>query len=96
MKSEWRSTAWMVAAGHSVTCFNRKGKHVSGEEVEKLKEYKGVKIKEVFTVDKKGLAAMTSSFFACLLAGFGGYDVVHIHAEGPAFFRLFHIFFTRR
>lgn len=76
----------MVAAGHSVTCFNRKGKHVSGGEVEKLKEYKGVKIKEVFTVDKKGLAAMTSSFFACLLAGFGGYDVVHIHAEGPAFF----------
>lgn len=76
----------MAAAGHSVTCFNRKGKHVSGGKVEKLKEYKGVKIKEVFTIDKKGLAAMTSSFFACLKAGFGKYDMVHIHAEGPAFF----------
>ena len=76
----------MVSLGHSVTCFNRKGKHISGGKVQKLKEYKGVKIIEVFTVDCKGLAAMTSSFFACLRAGFGKYDVVHIHAEGPAFF----------
>lgn len=29
---------------------------------------------------------MSSSFFASLLAAFGKYDVVHIHAEGPAFF----------
>ena len=36
----------MVKLGHSVTCFNRKGRHVSGGEIEKLKEYKGVKIKE--------------------------------------------------
>lgn len=76
----------MAAIGHSVTCFNRKGKHVSGADIQKLKEYKNVKIKEVFTIDRKGLAAMTSSFFACLKAGFGKYDIVHINAEGPAFF----------
>lgn len=76
----------MAAQGHSVTCFNRKGKHVSSGKLEKLNEYKGVKIKEVFTIDRKGLAAMTSSFIACLRTGFGKYDVVHIHAEGPAFF----------
>lgn len=76
----------MAALGHSVTAYNRKGRHVSGGKVQKLKEYKGVKIKKVFTIDRKGLAAMTSSFFACLRAGFGKYDVVHIHAEGPAFF----------
>lgn len=76
----------MVEKGYSVTCFNRKGRHVSGGEVKKLKEYKGVRIKEVFTIDRKGLAAMTSSLCACLRASFGGYDVVHIHAEGPAFF----------
>lgn len=76
----------MAARGHQVTCYNRKGKHVSGGRVEKIKEYKSVRIKEVLTVDKKGLAAMTSSFFACLSAAFGKYDVVHIHAEGPAFF----------
>ena len=76
----------MVKLGHSVTCFNRKGKHVSGGEIEKLKEYKGVKIKEVFTIERKGLAAMTSSLFATLSASFSNYEVIHIHAEGPAFF----------
>ena len=76
----------MAALGHSVTCYNRKGKHVSGGKVQRVDEYKGVKIKEVFTIDRKGLAAMTSSLFACIRAGSGKYDVVHIHAEGPAFF----------
>lgn len=33
-----------------------------------------------------GLAAVSSSFFAALCCAFGKYDVVHIHAEGPAFF----------
>ena len=76
----------MVKLGHSVTCFNRKGKHVSGGKIEKLKEYKGVKIKEVFTIERKGLAAMTSSLFATLSASFSNFDAIHIHAEGPAFF----------
>ena len=76
----------MVALGHSVTVYNRKGKHVAGAEVQRLKEYKGVKIKEVFTIDRRGLAAFTSSFFGSLFSAFGKYDVVHIHAEGPAFF----------
>lgn len=75
----------MAALGHSVTCYNRKGHHVSGEEFdgERLAEYNGVKIKEVFTVQKGGLAAMTSSVFAALRAALGRYDVVHFHAEGP-------------
>ena len=75
----------MVEAGHTVTCYNRKGHHVSGKEFDSqtLCEYKGVKLKEVITIDKKGLAAMTSSFFAAIKATFGKYDVVHFHAEGP-------------
>lgn len=75
----------MVKKGHSVVCYNRGGKHVSGSEfkVENLKEYKGVKLKKVITVDKKGLAAMTSSFFATICALFSDVDVVHYHAEGP-------------
>lgn len=78
----------MVEKGHSVTLFNRKGHHAAGAEFdnEKRYEYKGVKLKEVFTINKKGFAAMTSSLFASLAASFGKYDVVHIHAEGPAFF----------
>ena len=77
----------MVKLGHSVTVYNRDGHHVSGSEFdsEKLNSYKGVDLKYVFTIDKKGLAALTSSFFASLKAAFGKYDVVHFHAEGPAF-----------
>ena len=75
----------MVEKGHSVTCYNRRGHHVSGKkyDIEHLKEYKGVKIIDVLTINKKGLAAMSSSFFATICATFGKYDVVHFHAEGP-------------
>ena len=76
----------MAALGHQVTCYNRSGHHVSGREFdsEKRKEYQGVQIRNVFTIDCKGLAAVTASLSASLLAAFGKYDVVHIHAEGPA------------
>lgn len=75
----------MAAMGHDVTCFNRGGHHVSGVDFDEkaMTEYKGVKLKRVFTVDAKGLAAVTSSFFAAVKAAFGKFDVVHFHAEGP-------------
>lgn len=75
----------MVKEGHSVTCYNRSGHHVSGKEFDggSLEEYRGVKLKSVFTINRKGLAAMTSSFFAAICTAFGKYDVVHFHAEGP-------------
>jgi hypothetical protein len=77
----------MVSLGHSVTCFNRSGYNVSGSEFdEKIGDvYKGVKLKNVWTINKKGLAAITASISAAFHAGFGNYDIVHIHAEGPAF-----------
>ena len=75
----------MAAAGHRVTCLNRAGKHVSGKEydVAEQKEYKGVRIRKVPALDKKGLAAMTASVTGAIAAAFGRYDVVHFHAEGP-------------
>ena len=75
----------MVQKGHEVTCYNRKGHHVSGKEfdIQNMDEYHGVRLKSVLTIDKKGLAAMTASFFAAVQAAFGKYDVVHFHAEGP-------------
>ena len=75
----------MVALGHAVTCYNRFGHHVSGKEFDgdSLDEYKGVKLKSVFTINCRGLAAMTSSFSGAVHAAFGKYDVVHFHAEGP-------------
>lgn len=76
----------MVSEGHEVTCYNRRGHHVSGAEFdgEQVKEYKGIKIKTVPTIERRGLAAMTSSFFAAVNSAIGRYDIVHIHAEGPA------------
>lgn len=75
----------MVKLGHSVTCFNRSGHHVSGKEFDgsSLKEYKGVELKSVFTINRKGIAAMTSSVSGAIAATFGKYDVIHFHAEGP-------------
>ena len=75
----------MVALGHEVTCFNRGGHHVSGKEFDqqKNKEYRGIKLKTVFTLNIKGIAAMSSSVFGGIRAAFGNYDVVHFHAEGP-------------
>lgn len=77
----------MVAQGHSVTCFNRSGHHVSGKEFDtsKVKNYKGVRLKNVLTVNKRGLAAMTASVSAAIASAFGKFDVVHFHAEGPSF-----------
>ncbi|MBR7132408.1 MAG: glycosyltransferase family 4 protein [Clostridia bacterium] len=75
----------MAALGHSVTCYNRSGPHISGADFDReaLTEYKGVRLKTVLTVKKRGLAAMTASFTAAFAAAFGKYDIVHFHAEGP-------------
>lgn len=75
----------MVEKGHEVTCYNRSGKHAldKSQRVSTLTEYNGVKIKKVLTIDKKGLAAMTSSFFGSFKILFSKAKVVHYHAEGP-------------
>ena len=54
--------ARMVMHGHSVTCYNRTGHHVSGKEydIEHLDKYRGIRLKRVPTIDRKGLAAVTS------------------------------------
>lgn len=88
----------MAELGHKVTCYNRKGHHVSGSQYDTFigKEYKNVRIKTVPTIEKKGLAAVSSSFFAALCSLFGRYDVVHVHAEGPAAFCFIPKLFRKR
>ena len=78
----------MAQNGCDVTCYNRAGHHVSGAEYDDdgKTEYEGIRQKSVPTIERRGLAAVSSSFFAALSSAFGKYDVVHIHAEGPAFF----------
>lgn len=73
----------MVTLGHKVTCYNRSGHHVSGKDFDggKRKAYKGVRLKSVLTLDKKGLAAMTASVSGAICAAFGKYDVVHFHFD---------------
>ena len=75
----------MASLGHHVTCYNRGGHHVSGKQFDdwNLNTYRGVRLKTVLTIDKRGLAAMTASASAAFRAAFGKYDVVHFHAEGP-------------
>lgn len=70
----------MAKMGHQVTCYNRRGKQ-GGKKG--LTTYKGVRIVNVPTIDKRGLAAMSASTVAAIRAAFGPYDVVHFHAEGP-------------
>lgn len=78
----------MADEGHKVTCYNRKGHHISGAEfdVPMVDEWEGVRMKYVPIIEVKGLAATTSAFFSSILSALGDYDVVHVHAEGPSLF----------
>ena len=71
-------SARMAERGHQVTCYNRGGK-----SVKKQKQYRGVRLWTVPTVNLRGLAAVTSSFFASLACCVSDAEIVHIHAEGP-------------
>lgn len=93
----------MAARGEQVVVYNRKGHNVAGEEFDNQSNesdkpyvYKGVKVIPVTTIDAKGLAALTSSFFATLKAIKARPDVIHYHAEGPCVpLRLAHWFGIR-
>ena len=74
----------MVSMGHKVVCFDRKTKPVSGTTWDTQIDTKGVKVVPVWSIDRKGLAALTSSISAAWKASRSKADVVHIHAEGPA------------
>ena len=55
--------------GYQVTVYNRSGHHVSCSEFdeEQLKSYKDVHIKTIPTIQKKGLAAVSSFLRPCFL-----------------------------
>ena len=75
----------LVEMGHDVTCYNRSSDKVENEYVGTVKNniYKGVKLKNAWTLNVRGFAAMIASFTAAISASFGKYDVIHFHAEGP-------------
>ncbi len=75
----------MAALGHEVTCYDRAGSDVmtGGAVAAHERVVDGVRVVPVKTIDKKGLAALSSSFFATRQAIKDRPDVVHYHAEGP-------------
>jgi glycosyltransferase involved in cell wall biosynthesis len=76
--------------GFCVTCYDRANK----EKKQTLN--KNIKIRKVWTINAKGLAALSSSFFASILALFSRNDVIHYHAEGPCFWIWIVKFFSRK
>lgn len=54
----------MAQNGCDVTCYNRAGHHVSGAEYDDAgkTEYEGIRQKSVPTIERRGLAAVSSSF----------------------------------
>lgn len=84
-------TTRMVNMGHEVTVYNRRKKGYKSP-----KEYKGVKIVEVPTIEKKSTDAVIYSFLASIMATFGNYDVIHYHGIGPSAFLLIPHFFKKK
>lgn len=80
-------SARLAARGHTVHAYNRGGEHVSGAEFtsreSRQKEYRDIRLITVPTPSNRSLNALVYSFFATVHALFGGYDVIHYHAEGP-------------
>ena len=60
----------LVKSGHQVDVYNRKGKNVQEKNADKdkrkRKEYKGVRIITIPTINKKGVDALLYSFFASI------------------------------
>ena len=75
----------LAEMGYDVTCYNRTNNQFKKLRKEKplMREYRGVHLIWTPTVDRRGLAAMTSSVFATVMASFSRLDLVHYHTEGP-------------
>lgn len=75
----------MAALGHEVTCYDRSGTDVMTGDAAETHErvVDGVRVVPVKTIDKRGLAAASASYYATKAAIADNPDVIHYHAEGP-------------
>ena len=75
----------MVKLGCRVDAYNRYGRHTAGKKYlqYKGKEYHGIRLITIPTFRNGKLNAIVYSVLASFRALFGGYDVIHFHAEGP-------------
>ena len=74
----------LVAKNYQVDAYNRKGNNILDKNIktQKIKNYQGINILTIPTINKKGIDALVYSFFATIRALFGKYDCIHYHAEG--------------
>lgn len=84
-------TTRMCKLGHDVAVYNR---HKKGYKAPKI--YKGVKIIDVPTIEKKSTDAVIYSFIASIMCLFGKYDIIHYHAIGPSVFLMIPHFFGKK
>ncbi|WP_455615438.1 WecB/TagA/CpsF family glycosyltransferase [Eisenbergiella sp.] len=75
----------MVELGCRVDAYNRYGRHTAGKRFDQRrgKYYHGIRLITIPTPKSSALNAIVYSFLATVRALFGGYDVIHFHAEGP-------------
>jgi glycosyltransferase involved in cell wall biosynthesis len=73
--------AELVARGHDVTVFCRRG-YTSGQP----SSYRGMHLRYVPTVDRRGLEALVPSALSAALTVTTHFDIVHFHALGPGLF----------
>ncbi len=75
----------LTRQGYEVEAYNRSGYHVSGKDFGngRKKYYNGIRIIIIPTFRSGKLNAIVYSVLATVRALFGGYDVIHYHAEGP-------------
>ena len=74
----------LAALGDAVTVYNRTDEDAKKTGKKALpREYRGVRLVWTPTVRRRGLAAMSSSVVASVMAAFGPYDLIHYHTEGP-------------
>ena len=68
-----------------VTCYNRSSDPIEDDYIHAVDghTYRGVTLKNAWTIKARGISAMIASFTAAICAAFGKYDIVHFHAEGP-------------
>lgn len=67
----------LAARGHEVTVFCR-------SYATNYREYEGVRIKRLPSINTKHLDTITNVLLASILSVFGDYDIVHYHAIGPS------------
>lgn len=71
----------MVQKGCEVTVYNR---HKKGCKCPK--QFRGVRLIDVPTIERKSTDAVVYSFLASIRVLFGKYDIIHYHAIGPSAF----------